>query len=94
MITHKLKCWPVYFDAIRRGEKTFEARLNDRGFQKGDHVILMRTYEDSPGTVEPPPFGNSDAMYELHFQIGWILTGGQFGIQDGYCVFSLLPEAE
>lgn len=92
MTVHKLKCWPIYFDAIQRGEKTFEARLNDRDFKMGDHVVLMRTYEHDAGTVEPPPSGSSrDAMHELHFKIGWILTGNRkFGIEDGYCVFSLI----
>lgn len=94
MTTHKLKCWPVYFDAVKRGEKTFEGRINDRGFQKGDRVILMRTY-DERGNIEPAPVGSGrDAMHELHFEIGWVLHGGKWGIQDGWCVFSLLPVRE
>lgn len=94
MTTHKLKTWPVYFDAVKRGEKTFEGRRNDRGFQRGDHVVLMRTYDEG-GVVELAPVGSGqEAMHELHFEIGWILHGGQFGIQDGWCVFSLLPLKE
>lgn len=39
--THELKTLPVYFQAARDGDKTFEIRNNfDRGFQKGDKVIL------------------------------------------------------
>jgi len=93
MTTHKLKCWPVYFDAVARGEKTFEGRRDDRGFQEGDHVVLMRTYGGGePWIVEPAPVGSGrEAMHELHFEIGHVLHGGQFGIQDGWCVFSLLP---
>lgn len=95
MTTHKLKSWPVYFDAVKRGEKTFEGRRDDRGFQKGDRVILMRTYEEYPHNVEAAPVGSGrDAMHELHFEIGWVLHGGQFGIEDGWCVFSLLPIKE
>lgn len=30
---HDLKCWPQYFDQIKSGEKTFEIRKNDRGFE-------------------------------------------------------------
>lgn len=42
MTTHDLKCWPEFFDAIARGEKTFEVRKNDRGFQKGDRLRLLK----------------------------------------------------
>ena len=38
---HTLKILPVYFEAVLRGEKNFEIRDNsDRGFQKGDIVVL------------------------------------------------------
>lgn len=38
---HELKFLPAYFEAVIAGEKTFEIRNNaDRGFQKGDSLIL------------------------------------------------------
>lgn len=40
MKTHILKSWPVYFNEIWRGKKTFEIRKNDRGFKIGDRVVL------------------------------------------------------
>lgn len=82
---HYLKTWPTYFDAIQRGEKTFEGRKNDRKFAEGDTVILRRTISDQDWNIDA-------TAPELRFQIGFVLHGGQFGIQDGYCVFSLLPE--
>ena len=42
MVEHKLKCWPQYFDAIERGDKPFDVRRDDRGFQKGDVIVLQR----------------------------------------------------
>lgn len=36
-----LKTWPIYFNAIWNGEKTFEVRLNDRDFQNGDELGLL-----------------------------------------------------
>lgn len=38
MRTHVLKLQKDFCDAVYNGEKTFELRYNDRGFQKGDRV--------------------------------------------------------
>lgn len=40
--THELKTQPVFFDAVARGDKNFEARKNDRNFLTGDTLILRR----------------------------------------------------
>src|ERR1700753_3746812 len=37
---HRLKCWPSYFAAVLREEKTFELRKSDRDFQERDHLLL------------------------------------------------------
>ena len=41
-MNHELKCWPEFFDAVDRGDKTFEVRRDDRGFQVGDTLRLHR----------------------------------------------------
>jgi hypothetical protein len=81
---HKLKTWPTYYDAIAAGEKNFEVRKNDRAFQKGELVELIRTESDGSGYYGTHP-------QTMTFRIGWLLQGGQFGIEPGYCVLSLLP---
>ena len=83
MTEHVLKTLPQYWDAVERGEKTFEVRRDDRGFQRGDTVVLVRL--NSIGL---------ETSARLRFTIGWILTGGQFGLEPGYVVFSLHPAPE
>ena len=38
---HDLKTWPVCFNAIWNGEKTFDVRNNDRDFHNGDELTLL-----------------------------------------------------
>lgn len=77
--THTLKCWPPYFGAIRRKEKNFDVRRDDRGFQKGDTVLLR---EWNPNSLVGGHFTGNDE----HRKIKYILTGGQFGLEPGYVV--------
>lgn len=37
-MTHKLKIEDAYYEQIISGEKNFEVRFNDRGYQKGDNL--------------------------------------------------------
>lgn len=38
---HTLKLLPEFWEAVKRGDKTFEIRKNDRGFQVGDSLIIQ-----------------------------------------------------
>lgn len=89
MTKHILKCWPQYFDAVAAGLKNFEVRRDDRGFQKGDTVVLQRTHPNDLHRVQYNYQGKVEN--ELFFTINWILTGGQFGIEPGYVVLALAP---
>ena len=42
--THNLKLDYEFCDAVLNGEKTFEIRINDRGFQKGDFIQFTAIY--------------------------------------------------
>ena len=80
-VTHKLKTWIPYFDAVVSGAKPFEVRRDDRGFQRGDRVQLVEVSEPARGMI---PTGR-EAVYEITY----VLTGGQFGIEPGYVVLGL-----
>lgn len=74
-----LKTWPEHFRDIRSGVKTFEVRLDDRGFRVGDHLVLL---EYDPLTTCYS--GETERRVVTH-----LLSGGQFGIAPGYVVMSL-----
>jgi ASC-1-like (ASCH) protein len=47
---HELKIEPAFFEAVISGDKTFEIRNNaDRGFQKGD-IVVLKEYSVSHGS--------------------------------------------
>ena len=39
-MTHNLKTWPSFFQAVKSKIKPFEIRENDRNFEVGDTLIL------------------------------------------------------
>lgn len=89
---HELKVATQYFDPLRSGEKCFDVRRDDRGFQRGDVLILRRwgggtrlTYLSGDRAVRK---NFADTVWR---RVTWILTGGQFGIEPGYVVLGLEP---
>lgn len=76
---HTLKVLAPYFDPLRSGEKTFEVRRDDRGFQKGDILVLQRW--DQAGV--------RFTGMAVKKEVTYILTGGQFGIESGYVIMGL-----
>lgn len=60
---HELKVWPQFFRPLVTGERTFELRLDDRGYQAGD-VLVLREWD--PTTKRFP--GYSVARRVIHVQ--------------------------
>jgi len=80
-MTHTLKTWPRYYKCVVDGSKPFEVRKYDRLFHLGDTLILQE-YE---------PENSRYTGKESEFIVTYILHGGEFGIQDGYCVMGIKP---
>jgi hypothetical protein len=84
---HELKTWARYWEAVADGRKTFEVRKNDRAFQTGDILILYKTDELGRYIYESREIGAE--RFKLRKRITYLLQGGQFGIEPGYCVLGL-----
>ena len=74
---HELKTWPDVFEATWRGEKLHEFRRNDRGFNRGDVLILR---EWSPDLAA----GDRYTGREVTALITHIDHGPEWGIPDGF----------
>lgn len=78
---HELKTWPVHFDRVVDGSKTFEVRKDDRGYQTGDTLVLREWDPAAPGYTG----------HVLEVGVGFIFRRG-FGLDCGeYVVMSLVP---
>lgn len=78
---HELKTWPRPYGAVVEGQKRFEYRLDDRGFECGD-TILLREWD--------PDTGAYTGQY-LMVRVTYIASGPDFGIRDGFVVMSIEP---
>lgn len=80
-ITHELKTETKYFNEVISGNKNFELRKNDRGFKKGDYLLLIdfdKEKQESTGR----------SFYKT---ISYVLESApEFGLQEGYCILSLI----
>ena len=83
MKVHNLKCWPAYFDAIRRGSKRFEYRKDDRNFGLGD-ILDLHEWDPDVGMF---------TGQELRVQVLYILRGPSMGVPDGWVIMSIMEVA-
>jgi hypothetical protein len=87
--THYLKTWPAFWEAVERGDKTFEVRKNDRAFQTGDLLVLEYFDPDNP----PCQWPIANTRQPIYRRVTFVLPGGEFGIEPGYVVMGI-TEAE
>jgi len=81
---HDLKVWPKFYAALADGTKTFEARVDDRGFAVGD-TLLLREWDAGRGRYTGP---------SMRRRVSYLLRGPQFGVESGYVVMALAATEE
>ena len=79
MQIHKIKLNMNYESAVLSGEKNFEVRYNDRGYQKGDKVVF--DVVDKSGNKIPSPLDGDP------FEITYLIHG--YGLEHGWCAFGI-----
>lgn len=89
-MTHEIKIYDYYADAVISGEKTFEVRYNDRGYQKGDFV-KFKVMDTTDSVYRSFPL-TSHPLHGKVYEITYILSG--FGVADNWVVFSIRPVEE
>lgn len=81
---HKLKIWPQFFAAVRRGDKRFELReVRDRVFQVGD-LLTLREFD---------PVDDAYTGLSVSGQITYV-THDFVGLKPGYCAFGFKLNGE
>lgn len=87
---HILKTDPEVFQAVLSGAKTFEIRLNDRGYAVGDVLGLRETKHTGAEMQAGAPLEYTGR--ECQRFVSHVLTG--YGLADGWCCLSFdLPNA-
>ena len=84
---HILKTWPVFFQAVLEGRKTFELRdcsEEDRFFRPGDTLRL----------VEWDQAAQEYTGRALECSVTYVMDGGRFGLPTHLCVMSIADVKE
>lgn len=79
-MTHKLKSWPSCFGPIVMGNKTFELRRDDRGYNVGD-VLLLQEWDQEKKAY---------TGREAEMRVTYILRSKDNNpIAAGYCIMAI-----
>ena len=83
-LIHKIKIHKSYADAIVEGRKTFEVRLNDRGYNTGDFVQFQVVEQRLSVLCD-----TSHKLNDMQFVITYVYSGK--GLDSEYVVFGIKP---
>ena len=76
---HKIKLSEDFADAVLCGDKTFEVRENDRGYQKGDLIQF--------NVIDKYQISTGHPLTKETYRITYVLSG--WGIEPKFVVFSI-----
>lgn len=81
MKTHRITVLDEFADEIFNGDKPFEVRENDRGYQKGEHIVFK--------VVSKNPYKNCNGhpLNDKEYEITYVLSG--WGMKNGYVAFGI-----
>lgn len=82
-MTHSIKLDIAFCDAVYSGEKNFEVRYNDRGYQRGDRVRFV-PWKGSLETTHPV----STKVYEITYVLNAV------GLMSNYVAFGIKEVAD
>ena len=75
LTVHRLKIYPEYFSEVKKRNKNFELRKDDRNFKVGDKVVLSEFD------------GNCYTGDGVTRTIKYVLRNcKEWGLEDGYCI--------
>jgi hypothetical protein len=77
-MVHRVKCAPLEFDALARGDKRHETRVDDRDYRVGDVLHLCMWTPERGFTGQ-----------DMRRRITYKTEGGTWGLPVGLCVLSL-----
>ena len=80
--THEIKLDEKFADAVLSGDKCFEVRYNDRGYQKGD-LVKFKVVDGA----ELIGRRINHTLNDKKFEITYVLNG--WGIKEDYVVFGI-----
>ena len=87
MNLHELKTDPIPYRAVYDGLKTYEIRLDDRGFEIDDILLLRETKHTGKEMKEqkkPLIYTGSAGLVVVTHILRYI-----YGIKDGWCIMSI-----
>lgn len=94
MKVHELKIFPQYFEEVLNGNKTFELRKDDRGFEVGDILILKEFRQGLIDHTQSEPIVIQEKGYTgrtIKKEISYIFKGGipGMGLRKGFSILAL-----
>jgi ParB family chromosome partitioning protein len=84
MRIHNLKILNDFADAVVIGDKTFEIRENDRGYQKGDYIKFQ--------AIDKTGLENQHVINGKLYLITFVMNG--WGMKNGYVVLGIKERLE